>query len=160
MKIFKTITLTNTKLMKNNNPIILLISILIIALLASCNSNQKKEDEFDTIMQEVINVHDEVMPKMGNLGTLIKKLDSHIDTTATSKPYIKAQEDLKKSYDSMMEWMQDFSKKFPYNEKVTAEDPTNFESKMKLLITEKEEVYALKEQINTSIENANTLLNQ
>ncbi|WP_025743353.1 hypothetical protein [Aquimarina pacifica] len=140
------------------------ITIFIIAIstsfLFSCNDNAKKEKEFDDLMQQVIDVHDEVMPKIGNIGSLIKKLEAKVDTTAASAPYIKAQEDLKGSYDFMMEWMQDFSKKFPYNEEITADDKEKFEAKMKTLKEEEIEVNTLKEQINSSIDNAKRLLGE
>ncbi len=143
------------------NSLIITIFIVISTLfLYSCNDHAKKEKEFDDLMQQVIDVHDEVMPKMGDIGSLIKKLEAKIDTTETSKKYSKAQKDLKDSYDFMMEWMQDFSKKFPHNEEVTADDTENFNTKMKMLKEEEVEVNELKTQINSSIDTAKKLLEE
>ncbi|MBW1295680.1 hypothetical protein [Aquimarina litoralis] len=134
--------------------------LVIIGLLLnfSCNGLSKEEEEFDVLMQKVIDVHDEVMPKMGSMSSLIKELESKIDTTVTGKSYEKAQKDLKDSYDFMMDWMSNFSTKFPYGEEVTADDADKFEAKMKMLQKEEVEVNKLKEQINSSIANAEKLL--
>jgi len=143
--------------MKTNT---LYITFAIIGLLfsVSCNQLSKEEQEFDAMMQRVIDVHDEVMPKMGTMSSLIKDLESKIDTTATGKSYEKAQKELKDSYDFMMDWMSDFSNKFPHGEENTAEDMTKFMEKMKVLQEEEIEVNQLKDQINSSIDTAKKLL--
>ncbi len=128
-----------------------------LLLIVSCNSLSKEEQEYDVIMQNVINVHDEVMPKMGELSSLIKSLENKKDTTTLGKTYAKAQLDLKSSYDFMMNWMSDFSTKFPYDEKVKKE---NVAAKIILLKEEEIEVNKLKNQINSSIKNAKELLQQ
>lgn len=124
----------------------------------SCNEVSKEEQEFDALMQNVIDVHDEVMPKMGTLSSLIKELEPKIDTTTTGQSYAKAQQDLKNSYDFMMEWMSDFSTKFPHGEENKVDDIEKFTAKKKLLQEEKIEVTKLKDQINSSIDAAKQLL--
>ncbi|MHA7060156.1 hypothetical protein ACWGOQ_0023215 [Aquimarina sp. M1] len=143
--------------MKTN---ILYIFMLIGGLLFnfSCNQLSKEEKEFDALMQKVIDVHDEVMPKMGTMSSLIKDLEPKIDTTATGKTYKEAQKDLKDSYDFMMDWMSDFSNKFPHGEENTADDLEKFNNKMKMLQEEEEEVNKLRDQINSSIDTAKKLL--
>ncbi len=131
-------------------------TLALILLFISCNQLSKEEQEFDALMQKVIDVHDEVMPKMGEMSTLIKELESKIDTTASGKSHAKAQENLKDSYDFMMEWMGDFSEKFPHTkEKMSSEKMT---TQMKLLKEEEVEVNKLRDQINISIKEAKTLL--
>ncbi|WP_299190085.1 hypothetical protein [uncultured Aquimarina sp.] len=134
--------------------------VLIAGLLSNigCNELSKEEQEFDALMQKVIDVHDEVMPKMGSMGSLIKDLEPNIDTTSVGKSYEKAQKDLKDSYDFMMDWMSDFNSKFPHGEENTTDDMEKFTAKMKLLKEEEIEVNKLKEQINLSIANAEKLL--
>ncbi|AXT60358.1 hypothetical protein D1816_08340 [Aquimarina sp. AD10] len=127
-----------------------------VILLTSCNQLSKEEQEFDAIMENVIIVHDEVMPKMTELSSLIKNLDPKIDTTAVGKSHAKAQQDLKDSYDFMMEWMRDFSEKFPHTEEKLS--PEKMASQMNLLKKEEIEVKQLRDQINTSIANAKSLL--
>ncbi|WP_298549050.1 hypothetical protein [uncultured Aquimarina sp.] len=124
----------------------------------ACNQLSKEEQEFDALMQKVIDVHDEVMPKMGTMSSLIKDLEPKIDTTATGKSYATAQKDLKDSYDFMMDWMGDFSNKFPHGEENTTKDIEKFTAKMKMLQEEELEVKKLRDQINSSINNAKKLL--
>ncbi|MCK8522841.1 hypothetical protein M0D21_14785 [Aquimarina sp. D1M17] len=132
----------------------LILSILII----SCNQLSKEEQEFDVLMQEVIDVHDEVMPKMGEMGTLINELGAKIDTTAQGKTYANAQQDVKDAYDYMMTWMSDFSSTFPHSEKDKKLSKEEVLSQMKLLEKEEVKVKKLRDQINTSIKNAKELL--
>ncbi|MFD2562661.1 hypothetical protein [Aquimarina rubra] len=141
-------------------PIKLYFFLLITGFLFnfSCNQLSKEEQEFDTLMQQVIDVHDEVMPKMGTMSSLIKDLEPKIDTTSTGKSYAKAQKDLKDSYDFMMDWMSDFSNKFPHGEEITTDDLEKFTAKMKMLKEEEVEVNKLRDQINSSIDNAKKLL--
>ncbi len=132
--------------------------ISLILLIVSCNQLSKEEQEFDDLMQKVIDVHDEVMPKMGEMSSLIKNLEAKIDTTSTGQTYANAQKKLKDSYDFMMNWMSDFSNKFPHNENVTPEDEEKFNLKLEILREEKIEVNKLRDQINASIDNAKKLL--
>ncbi len=124
----------------------------------ACNQVSKEEAEFDAVMQQIIDVHDEVMPKMGEISSLIQQLTPKIDTTAIGQSHLQAQTGLKKSYDFMMDWMSDFSTKFPHGEPVTTDNPEVFKQKMKLLLEEKTEVDALKTQIHQSITTAKQVL--
>ncbi|WP_378184951.1 hypothetical protein ACE939_08790 [Aquimarina sp. W85] len=126
--------------------------------LVSCNTLSKEEQAFDAKMQEIVNVHDEVMPKMGEMSALIKNLESKIDTTAATQKYKVAQQNLKDGYDFMMEWMSDFSQKFPHDEKNKKYSKEELASKMKMLDEEETEVKKLKDHINSSIENAKSVL--
>ena len=135
-----------------------LYSALSIFLFISCNQLSKEEQEFDILMQKVIDVHDEVMPKMGEMSSLIKNLETKIDTTSQGKSYAKAQQDVKDAYDFMMTWMSDFSDKFPYEEEGTKTDPEKLSSQLKLLKEEEVKVNKLRDQINSSITNAKQLL--
>ena len=137
----------------------ILFTLLAAIFFLSCNSTSEKEEKFDNLMQEVIDVHDEVMPKMTDISQLIAELEKKTDTTQAAA-YQEAQDDLEASYDFMMDWMGDFSNKFPHDEEVTEKDETTFANKLKMLEEEKVEVTLLKEQINTSIANARALLNK
>ncbi|MBP2833402.1 hypothetical protein J8281_14500 [Aquimarina sp. U1-2] len=129
----------------------------ILLAFVSCNKLSEEEQKFDAIMEEVISVHDEVMPKMGEISSLIKELEPKTDTTTAATPYIQAQQDLKDAYDFMMTWMSDFSEKFPHDEETDAKE---ISSQIELLKEEKIEVNKLKDQINSSIRNAKRLLNK
>lgn len=136
------------------NTVILFISVLIISLI-SCKQ-EKKEDEKLTQMQEVMAIHDEVMPKMSTINSLIEKLNAKVDTTETGLKYSKAAEDLKSANKTMMDWMVGFGEKFDSDEIMKGKALTD--EKKKWLDEEEKKVYALKEQINSSIKNAETLL--
>ncbi|MBQ0735533.1 hypothetical protein [Aquimarina celericrescens] len=129
--------------------------VLIVLIVVSCNQLSEEEQKFDALMEEVISVHDEVMPKMGEISSLIKELEPKIDTTETGKSYAKAQQDLKDAYDFMMTWMSDFSEKFPHDEETDANEVS---SQIKILKEEEIEVNKLRDQINSSIRNARELL--
>lgn len=136
----------------------IIASISILFLLISCTKTSEKEKEFDALMQEVITIHDDVMPKMGTINELVTKLEAKKDTTTSGQAYGEAQVELKEAHDLMMEWMADFSDKFPHGEEVTSDDMELFESKFKQLQEEKVEVVMMQDQVNTSISNAQALL--
>jgi len=131
---------------------------MVTVSLSSCNQQPKEEQEFDALMEKVIGVHDEVMPKLGEISALIKKMKPKIDTTTASKPYKNAEKELKRSYDSMMEWMSDFSKKFPYDQENSFSTKEEYRAKMDLLKEEDVEINKVKDQINYSIDLAKKLL--
>ncbi|TYP72806.1 hypothetical protein [Aquimarina intermedia] len=136
-----------------------LVFILTALLLTySCDSLSKEEEAFDKKMQEIIDVHDEVMPKMGEMSALIKNLESKIDTTNATRNYKQAQQNLKDGYDFMMEWMSDFSQKFPHDDKNKELSNEELNVKMKILEQEEVEVKELRDQINSSIQNAKSVL--
>lgn len=125
----------------------------------SCKETSKKEKEFDKIMQEVMYAHDEVMPKMTEMSTLINDLESKKDSTTVGQKFAKAQEDLKNAHDFMMEWMQDFSDKFPHQgTKLTDNTPEEIEKQLSMLKEEEKEVKQMRDAVNNSIKNAKELL--
>lgn len=137
----------------------IIVSLVLVLYLTSCgNQLSKAEQDFDATMQNVIDAHDEVMPKMGNINSLIQQLESKIDTTTTGQTHQKAQKDLKDAYDLMMIWMEDFSEKFPYEEKDKKFTPEELAKKLKVLKEEEIEVQEMRDQINTSILQAENLL--
>lgn len=102
-------------------------------------------------------IHDEVMPKMGKLGKLVGQLKSKVDSTENGQQYAVAMKDLQKAHASMMDWMQGFGERFDPDEILNGKELTP--KKKEWLDEEEEKVKALKQQINSSIERAETLLN-
>jgi len=89
--------------------------LAIMFALNSCNQKPSKEaQEFNSLIKEVLAVHDEVMPKMGEMGKLSSELKAKADTTEAGKIYRKALDSLGNAHDAMMKWMENFSTKFPY----------------------------------------------
>jgi len=130
--------------------------LLILILLFSCKQENKTDEEQPTQMEEVMAIHDEVMPKMGKLSKLVAELKAKVDTTATGKEYEVAMKDLQEANKSMMDWMMGFGERFDSDEILEGKELT--QEKQTWLNEEEEKVKALKEQINSSIENAESLL--
>ncbi|WP_396591433.1 hypothetical protein [Allomuricauda sp. R78024] len=130
----------------------------LIALLffATACKQEKKAPEGPTQMQQVMAVHDEVMPKMGTLGKLVGELKSKVDTTETGRQYEAAMKDLQVANTAMMDWMMAFGNRFDSDEILDGKELS--EEKQRWLDEEETKVNALKEQINSSIKKAEALL--
>ena len=96
-----------------------LLTILISMTIISCNGNKKKEK---TLFDEVMTIHDEVMPKMEKLYAQEKASKEKIKTleaeNSPSNPekvqQLKATyEELKHANDAMMQWMRAFKTEYP-----------------------------------------------
>ncbi len=131
------------------------VILSLFILFVSCKSEPKK-DEGPSQMEEVMAVHDEVMPKMGTISNLIADLKPKVDSTAAGKEYLKAIRDLQGAHKSMMDWMRDFGERFDYEEIMNGKE-LNAE-KQGWLQEEDVKVKELKEKINTSIANAERML--
>lgn len=133
-----------------------LLSIFFVLFLLSACKEEKKVLEGPTQMEQVMAVHDEVMPKMGKLGKLVGELKSKVDTTETGRQYEAAMKDLQAANTNMMDWMMSFGNRFDSDEILDGKELS--EEKQGWLNEEETKVNALKEQINSSIKKAETLL--
>jgi len=148
--------LLNLLKMKNNFNSYLKISFVLLALLIiACKETNTKSDA-PTQMEQVMMVHDEVMPKMTTLSKLVAELKAKVDTTEAGMQYEVAMKDLQIGHKSMMDWMKEFGDRFDSDEILNGKELTA--QKKDWLIEEEEKVNALKEQINSSIEKAEALL--
>jgi hypothetical protein len=135
---------------------IYLILIILMSSFGSCR-DQMKEGKADT-MQEVMAIHDEVMPEMGTISRLVGDLKPKVDSTEAGKSYDKAMKDLQESHKAMMDWMQNFGMRFEPDEimngrKLSAE-------KQQWLSEELSSVKALRDKVHMSIENARKVLSE
>lgn len=137
--------------MKKN--VFLAVSLFSL-LLFSCKDNEKSQAP--TQMQQVMAVHDEVMPKMSTINKLISQLDEKIQVADSSEIYEKANQDLKEAHKAMFDWMKGFTDRFD-REEITNKKALSAE-KQKFLDEEEVKVNALRDQMNTSIKNAEALL--
>ncbi|MDT0606583.1 hypothetical protein [Croceitalea rosinachiae] len=135
----------------------ILIYVLVVCFLLSCK-DKKDVKEGPSQMEQVMMVHDEVMPKMGTLSKLVAELKAKVDTTETGMQYETSMKDLQDANKSMMDWMMDFGDRFDSDEILNGKELTD--QKLEWLNEEQEKVNALKEQINSSIEKAEALLSQ
>lgn len=140
-------------MIKIKNTLFALITSLLIFATA-CKEEPKPAETGQ--MKKVMAIHDEVMPKMGKLGKLVSRLKPMADSLGMASPQGKAMLDLQDANTSMMDWMQGFGKRFDADEimKGKALSP----EKQTWLNEEEEKVKVVKEKINTSIANAETLL--
>lgn len=130
--------------------------LIALLLFATACKEEKKAPEGPTQMEQVMAVHDEVMPKMGKLGKLVGELKSKVDTTETGRQYEAAMKDLQAANTNMMDWMMSFGNRFDSDEILDGKELS--EEKQGWLNEEEAKVNALKEQINSSIKKAEALL--
>ena len=131
---------------------LILILSVIIAVAYSCKDQNKENSQ----MKDVMAVHDEVMPKMGTISQLVSELDEKITNDTSTNDYVAAKEELKAAHKAMMDWMKSFGDRFDGDEILNGKALT--EEKQKWLDEEEAKVKALKEQINSSIKQAQDLL--
>ena len=129
---------------------------MLAALLLSMACKEKKVTEGLTQMQQVMALHDEIMPEMGKLGVLISKLNA--EKAPNGQPYETALEDLQAANKAMMTWMDNFGNRFSAEEILQGKALTA--QKQGWLNEEEEKVRALRAQIYNSIKKAEALLNQ
>ena len=137
---------------------ILILLVCSVFVLTTACKEEKKVDEGPSQTEQVLAVHDEVMPKMKTIGNLVGELKSKVDSTAMGQQYEVAMKDLQNAHKSMMDWMQNFGTRFDQDDIRMKKELT--EQKQLWLDEEELKVKALKEEINGSIERAEALLNK
>ena len=119
----------------------------VLSLLACQNTGTKTAnvvDEHDAMHNQIMEIHDEVMPKMGSMRKLRKKLIAIEPQTEESKTAIK---NLVNADEFMMDWMAEY--RVPEGDKI---------AKSEYLENELKRVKQLKSDINGSIESAKQIL--
>jgi hypothetical protein len=92
--------------------ILIVIGILIAIIIFSFGSNIG-QDEVSELKEEVITIHDEAMARMGEIMQLKREL-SKLKIEAKNDSLILINlSDLTKAHDGMMDWMRNFSARFP-----------------------------------------------
>ena|SRR5690606_3030344 len=133
---------------------VFLLASFALVLFFSCKGNTKNESP--TQMQNVIELHDELMAKMGTISTLINQVDAKIKETDSTETLVTASKNLKEANDAMMNWMVGFSLQFDSEEVMEGKPLT--EEKQKLLDEEETKIKALRDQMLSSIETAEKIL--
>lgn len=143
--------------LKKKNKMKKLFSLLTIATLLSITScKESKKVEETSRMEQVMAIHDEVMPKLGTLGKLVGQLKPMADSLGAESIEAKAMKDLQEANKSMMDWMQGFGNRFDSEEIMNGKELS--EEKKKWLKEEEEKVKMVKENIVSSIERAEEIL--
>lgn len=128
-------------------------------LIAGCRGEKKEEaaDASDR-MEEVIAVHDQVMPEMKTIANLVAELKPLADSTGADSRYAAAMEDLQEAHQSMMDWMQGFGDRFDHEEIMKGKALSD--EKQAWLVEEQEKVEAMRDQVLGSIEQAREVLEE
>lgn len=129
--------------------------LLIFLLILGCKEQENTKDS-DVRMQQVMEIHDEAMPRMGELSKLVGEMKSRIDSTERGQEYAEAMEELQEAHQEMMDWMQNFGDRFEPDEIINGKELS--EEKKEWLLEEEEKIKAVRENINSSIEMARELL--
>ncbi len=133
-------------------PYILLSCLTCLIFIVSC-SDQNKEDE-EKLKEDVMAVHNDIMPKMSDLNDLKRNLKVYKDQIpdenfAKKDSIINSILILSKANDNMMNWMAQW--KYP--------DPDlSHEQEMKYLTAQKDSVKSVSDDVYMSIAVAGALL--
>jgi hypothetical protein len=128
-----------------------LVGLVLLVMVGSCT--QERVDQNQLLKQEVIDIHDEVMPKMGELRSLKKSLLEQADALETenigsNQEVINRMRqyavDLENAFDGMFVWMRQFNSNFEGSE----EEIHDYLIEQKILVEK------VNRDIKTSIENA------
>jgi len=130
--------------------------LTIVGLLSVTSCKESKKVEETSLMEQVLDIHDEVMPKMGTLGKLVGQLKPMADSLGAESIEAKAMKDLQQANKSMMDWMQGFGNRFDPEEIMNGKELS--EEKEQWLKEEEEKVKKVKEDINSSIQRAEEIL--
>ncbi len=132
----------------------LLAIIAIATIVVSCK--QEKKEESPSQMEQIMAVHDEVMPEMNTINKLISELEKKTDTTEMAIKYQEAKTNLMDAHTAMMDWMKGFGDRFDSDEILKGKALT--EEKQKWLDEEEVKVKEMRDKVNSSIAEAKKLL--
>lgn len=120
------------------------LSLLLVAVCVACGPGKK--EELQTLKDEVMSIHDEVMPKMGELRNVRKQLMLQADSLMESDSVraailITAADNIGEANESMMQWMRNYEPEFEGTE----------EEAMQYLQGQKESIQKVKEDMLGSV---------
>ncbi len=134
-----------------------ILSIIVLAFLLIYSCGEKTKEATDMLYDQVMAVHDEIMPKMGDIMKYKKQLrqkaellSAEVDS-AQIAAINEAIAGLDNAHDGMMGWMREFDRDFS---KGTQEEI------MKYLNAQKEKIEKVGQVTNAAIQSAIELLEQ
>ena len=101
----------------------------------------KSGNDIDFLFQEIMDVHDEVMPKMGKIRNLEKQCRLVALTSPDSSELIRQAEFLSNANEAMMIWMREFNSNFRGSDL----------EKREYLLAQKMKIYHVKDLMNSSL---------
>lgn len=131
-----------------------LITIILLTILGISACKPSVSPENEKLYAEVMRVHDDIMPEMGTIHKLRKKLKAETKKESTSSDqrdqYLLLIEALDEADDDMMLWMKGF--KLPEGE--------NFETQKKYLLQEQIKIQKVDQSMRNAIKNAKKILDE
>jgi hypothetical protein len=126
------------------NQLVILLSFLFLCLFSCVASENEQLKKLHT---EVISIHDEIMPRKGEVNRLKRQLNSYYKIVSLENVKLKDSLNnciliLSKSEDLMMDWMANF--KYP-NEKMSSEQMIQY------LSAQKDSIKSVGENMNMSL---------
>ena len=141
---------------------VLILFALIAGQAVSCKGETSKSNTEVRVvdpytMEGVMAVHDEVMPKMGQMAKLSSALKPLADSSPEG-PEAKAIEDLKVAHEAMMTWMKEIGDTFTHEE--IMKGAALSDEKKEALRIEADKIAEVKRLMLESIANAEALLKE
>lgn len=134
--------------------------VVLLTVLVGCKNDSKKEEatasKENTKMEMIVEVHDELMPKMSEISLLMTQLEQSMDGTEADAQKIASIKELKTANQDMMAWMMEFSEDFDSEEVMEGKELSP--EKEALLDTYEESVMDLKVTMEGAMERGQALL--
>ncbi|WP_019036965.1 hypothetical protein [Psychroflexus tropicus] len=149
-----------------------LLSLVFVIFSISCQQGKTEEAKaFDKQMEETIKIHDDVMPRMSKINTLITELETQKEELQKAEEvdveklelHNNAIANLKQAHDLMMSWMKNFSDSFSrteINRGLETQDKDSIMAKMRLLDAQYKSAEEMQKSIAEAIENAQIILSK
>jgi hypothetical protein len=140
--------------------------IAIILFTSSCKSNEgdpaeNQMSEFGQLQEQTLDLHDETMDKMGTLMDLSMEVEERMKSENLSEEMIgkleAAKIEMDNTHGAMMDWMKDYSTKFPF-EADAPETEAELEQQMPVLQNLSNDIKSVKSQTEKAIDDAKELL--
>lgn len=125
------------------------IVFLIFILLVKCKENHK--DEIAVLHKEVMEIHDSVMPRMGEIHTLKSKLKETLQPNVDSTQTFNMLKQLSDADDAMMSWMSEYKEP---DEQSPIDEMRNFYA------LEKKKIIEVKKIMEDAIHNCESFIKQ
>lgn len=117
---------------------------------ASGEDTEATSAQVENLQQDVMAVHDRVMPKMNKMSQLQTQLKNNSAGKPDSARYMSIASDLNQAQEGMMNWMRNF--KYPEEEGWTTAETVNY------LQAQKDLMLQLEQETNLSIQRADSIL--
>ncbi len=126
-------------------------AVSLLLILASCNLNQAESSEHEYVLKklhnEVMEIHDSVMPRMSEIAKLKREMKKMLNDNANSAKADSIQQlvyQLGEADEAMMNWMGEFKKP----------DYSNFEQAKSIYTKEKVKIESVRDKMITTISKA------